>query len=182
MPPPGGLHWAASWRLWAVVMLGVGLATGEIRMMRESMVVNTNSGPVRGVHVKPNNRYLKPVVLFLGVPYAAPPVGALRFMPPKSALKWSEERNAASLPPVCPQKLPDVTNKAEALKRMSEGRYNYLQRLIPLLLNQSEDCLYLNIYTPVRGEAAGDGAGGEGWWGAKTVVRVVERMTDTSKR
>lgn len=146
-------QWAASWRLWAAVVVSVGLTTGEGVLMRESHVVNTRSGAVRGILVNPNNRILKPVVLFLGVPYAAPPVGPLRFMPPKSALKWSGIRQAVTLPPVCPQKLPDVTNKYEALKKMSEGRYNYLQRLLPMLINQSEDCLYLNVYTPVRGEA-----------------------------
>jgi neuroligin len=56
------------------------------------------------------------------------------------------------MPPVCPQKLPDVSNRREALKKMPEGRYNYLQRLIPMLRNQSEDCLFLNIYVPSSGE------------------------------
>ena len=131
------------------------LATCEGVLMRESHVVKTDSGALRGILVNPNNRFLKPVVLFLGVPYAAPPVGALRFMPPKSAFRWSGIRQAATLPPVCPQKLPDISNKYEALKKMSEGRYNYLQRLLPMLQNQSEDCLYLNVYTPVRGEHIG---------------------------
>ncbi|XP_050737166.1 neuroligin-2-like [Eriocheir sinensis] len=164
MPLPTCLLWAASWRLWAVVVVGVGLASAGVGgFIRSSHVVNTETGRLRGILVNPNNRVLKPVALFLGVPYAAPPVGRLRFMPPQSALRWSGIRQAITLPPVCPQKPPDVTNKYEALKIMSEGRYNYLQRLLPMLSNQSEDCLYLNVYTPVRGESRGpEGGVGKG--------------------
>ncbi|MCL4140853.1 UNVERIFIED_CONTAM: hypothetical protein GTU68_000720 [Idotea baltica] len=116
-----------------------------------SRTVTTNSGDLRGLIVKPNNRALNEVELFLGVPYASPPLGNNRFMPPKSHYGWKGVRSADSLPPVCPQKLPDVSNRRESLKRMPLGRYNYLQRLIPHLRNQSENCLFLNIYTPVRG-------------------------------
>lgn len=35
---------------------------------------------------------------------------------------------------------------------MPKGRYQYLKRLIPLLVNQSEDCLTLNIYVPGSGK------------------------------
>ncbi|XP_042225441.1 neuroligin-2-like [Homarus americanus] len=141
--------WAGPWRLvtWAAVV--VSLAMGVGGFMRSSHVVHTRYGHLRGLIVTPNHRALTPVAVFLGVPYASPPVGALRFMPPTNPLSWNGIKTAEMLPPVCPQKLPDVTNRREALKRMPEGRYNYLQRLLPLLSNQSEDCLHLNIYTPV---------------------------------
>lgn len=119
---------------------------------RSERVVKLEHGDLQGFIVKPNNRGLGHVEVFLGVPYAAPPVGNLRFMPPTQSFPWSYIRRAETMPPVCPQKLPDVSNRKEALKKMPEGRYNYLQRLIPQLRNQSEDCLYLNIYVPVKSE------------------------------
>lgn len=35
---------------------------------------------------------------------------------------------------------------------MPKGRLEYLKRLLPFLQNQSEDCLYLNVFSPVHGE------------------------------
>lgn len=149
--------WAGMWRVvawWAAVAAGVAgllVAGGVEGFVRSSHVVSTNQGGLRGLIVRPNNRHLSPVAMFLGVPYASPPIGHLRFMPPTAPLRWEGIRKADTLPPVCPQNVPDVTNRHEALRRMPEGRYNYLQRLLPLLSNQSENCLHLNIYTPIRG-------------------------------
>jgi len=44
---------------------------------------------------------------------------------------------------------PDVRSDAEALKEMPRGYLEYLRRVEPFLRNQSEDCLYLNIYSPI---------------------------------
>lgn len=54
--------------------------------------------------------------------------------------------------PVCPQRLPNISNETAALEKMPKGRLEYLRRLLPYLQNQSEDCLYLNIYVPIQGE------------------------------
>lgn len=71
---------------------------------------------------------------FLGVPYAAPPVGALRFKAPEPPAAWSGVRDAIAPGPVAPQDLL----AAEGFKATGP---------------ESEDCLYLNVYTP-----AADGA------------------------
>lgn len=55
--------------------------------------------------------------------------------------------------PVCPQRLPNIANETAALEKMPKGRLEYLRRLLPYLQNQSEDCLYLNIYVPIHGKS-----------------------------
>ncbi|GFG34201.1 hypothetical protein Cfor_08176 [Coptotermes formosanus] len=98
------------------------------------------------------HRHLEPVEVFRGIPYASPPTGNLRFMPPVTGALWSGVKVADHFGPVCPQKLPDISNETLALKRMPKGRVEYLKRLLPYLQNQSEDCLYLNIYAPAQGK------------------------------
>ncbi|XP_035207619.1 neuroligin-4, Y-linked-like [Stegodyphus dumicola] len=117
-----------------------------------SRVVNTRYGQLRGFISSLPSRQLQPAEVFLGVPYAGAPKGPLRFMPPVTSPHWKGVRLADHLSAVCPQKLPDVANETEALKRMPLGRFLYLRRLIPYLTNQSEDCLYLNIYAPLSGK------------------------------
>lgn len=115
-------------------------------------VVNTRYGTLRGFISTLSNRQLQPVEVFLGVPYAGAPVGALRFMPPVTCPYWSGIKIADKYGSVCPQKYPNIFNETEALKMMPLGRYKYLQKLYPYIKNQSEDCLYLNIYAPAIGE------------------------------
>ncbi|CAL1265206.1 unnamed protein product [Larinioides sclopetarius] len=113
-------------------------------------IVTTKYGELRGFVATLPNRQLQPVEVFLGVPYASPPISALRFMPPVTPAHWKGVRSADRFSPVCPQKLPDIKNETEALKTMPSGRLEYLKKLLPYLRNQSEDCLYLNIYAPQR--------------------------------
>jgi len=114
--------------------------------------VRTKYGDVSGVIVTFDSRHLEPVEVFRGIPYASPPTGNLRFMPPVTGALWSGVKVADHFGPVCPQKLPDISNETLALKRMPKGRVEYLKRLLPYLQNQSEDCLYLNIYAPAQGK------------------------------
>ncbi|XP_039765785.1 neuroligin-4, Y-linked [Pararge aegeria] len=115
-----------------------------------SRVVRTKYGDIRGFIVTPESRFLEPVEVFRGIPYASPPVGTLRFMPPVSGAQWSGVKIAEEFSPVCPQVLPDIRNETAVLKRISKGRLEYLKRILPFLTNQSEDCLYLNIYAPAQ--------------------------------
>ncbi|HMH05155.1 MAG TPA: carboxylesterase family protein, partial [Terriglobales bacterium] len=72
---------------------------------------------------------------FLGIPYAAPPVGDLRWKPPAGAARWTGIRNAQEFGPRCMQGpiYPDM------VFRDAGG---------------SEDCLLLNVWTPAKNPKA----------------------------
>src|SRR6516164_4452079 len=84
-------------------------------------IVTTDDGAVRGV-VVPGG------YTFRGLPYAAPPTGNLRWRPPAPPAEWQGVRDATQFAPSCPQPVPNPS--------LPPG---------PL----SEDCLYLNVNTPV---------------------------------
>ncbi|MGH0152005.1 UNVERIFIED_CONTAM: hypothetical protein FKN15_023425 [Acipenser sinensis] len=77
---------------------------------------------------------------YLGIPFAKPPLGSLRFSTPQPPEPWSGIRDATNQPPMCIQ---DMQYTARLLEDVM------LDFSVPAI---SEDCLYLNIYTP--GEAA----------------------------
>lgn len=117
-------------------------------------IVQTRYGRLQGLILPMDqHRYLKPIEVFLGVPYATPPIMSNRFSPTRTPSPWDGVRISDKLGPVCPQKLPDISNETAALDRMPKGRLEYLKRLLPYLKNQSEDCLYLNIYAPAQGKS-----------------------------
>ena len=110
--------------------------------------------------------------VFRGVPFAAPPVGPLRLKPPVACPPWPGVRPALVFGPACPQRVPlsraaesepadasaapAAAAEADALARMPRGRLNALRKLTPLLRNQNEDCLYLNLYAPAQGKTTID--------------------------
>ncbi|XP_076244904.1 neuroligin-4, X-linked isoform X2 [Calliopsis andreniformis] len=100
--------------------------------------VRTRYGTLRGVEA----RSATSVETYYGVPYATPPVGALRYMPPVTPTPWRGLKVADTMPPACPQKPPEPDSS------LPRHRRAYLERLAPMLANQSEDCLYLNLYVP----------------------------------
>ncbi|XP_011501616.1 PREDICTED: neuroligin-4, X-linked-like isoform X2 [Ceratosolen solmsi marchali] len=119
-------------------------------------IVQTRYGKIQGLIMSfENERYLKPIDVYLGVPYATPPIGGNRFSPTRALSPWDGNKLAEKVGPVCPQKLPNVSIEQEALDRMPKGRLEYLKRMLPNLRNQSEDCLYLNIYSPAMGTSEG---------------------------
>ncbi|XP_078213926.1 liver carboxylesterase 1 isoform X4 [Callithrix jacchus] len=100
-------------------------------------VVDTVHGKVLGKFISLRG-FAQPVAVFLGIPFAKPPLGPLRFSPPQPPEPWSFVKNATSYPPMCSQ-------DAVAGQVLFELFTNHKEN-IPLKF--SEDCLYLNIYTP----------------------------------
>jgi para-nitrobenzyl esterase len=92
-----------------------------------TVVVVTAAGAVRG-------KVTAGMRSFLGVPYAAPPVGALRWRPPRPHATWEGTRNANAFGSPCPQEAsllgPPSTN---------------------------EDCLFLNVFTPASAGSSSSG-------------------------
>ena len=86
------------------------------------LLVRTADGALRGF-------YRDGAREFLGVPFAAPPVGPLRWRPPMPTARWTGVRQATRPGDVCAQ-----TGSSTGLPTTST----------------SEDCLYLNVYTPRR--------------------------------
>ncbi|XP_005345904.1 acylcarnitine hydrolase-like [Microtus ochrogaster] len=103
-----------------------------------SPIRNTHTGQVRGSLVEVNDAKVG-VHTFLGIPFAKPPVGPLRFAPPEAPEPWSGVRDGTSHSAICLQNL-EMMN--------SEG---LMDMKLPLpSFSMSEDCLYLNIYTPAH--------------------------------
>ena len=86
-----------------------------------AVIVETRHGKVSGERLSSHDR-------FRGIPYAAPPVGGLRFRAPQPVAAWFGVREATAFGRAAPQ-------NPSFLPGMEAG-------------DQSEDCLYLNVYTP----------------------------------
>ena len=107
-----------------LAIAGCALAPGKVPGLvnnpaAQPLTVVTTAGPVRGA-ATPDGQ------AFLGVPFAAPPVGALRFAPPAPPTPWTAVRDATKPGPGCVQPLPGGLTRG------------------------SEDCLTLNVYAPAQ--------------------------------
>ncbi|HYS07952.1 MAG TPA: carboxylesterase/lipase family protein [Myxococcales bacterium] len=113
--------------LQGVLVAGIAFAAVQARAAPRRPVVATRDGPVRGISSDGIDRYL-------GIPYAAAPAGDLRWRPPQPHGRWTGVRDASAFGAHC------------------------AQRASPFgLASASEDCLFLNVFTPGRGEHGDDG-------------------------
>jgi len=91
--------------------------------------IKTEAGYVTGAVIGEPD---KEVRIYRGIPYAAPPVGDLRWKPPQPVTPWSETLQCTEFKPIAPQStLGDLPP-------------------FPQLFPSSEDCLYLNVLTPAQ--------------------------------
>jgi len=95
------------------------------------ILLKTKLGILEGVRSIKFNKHL---YTFLSVPYAKPPVGELRFKAPQMIEKWDGIMQATKWPPFCVQPSMTLASKSSPVH--------------PLSQMMSEDCLYLNIWTP----------------------------------
>jgi para-nitrobenzyl esterase len=110
-------------RAWAALAFMVAIAAAPAA----PAAVRVDSGWLQGVREGG-------LTVYKGVPFAAPPVGPLRWREPAPAKPWRGVRRADSFAPACMQK--GVSMPGEAPPRISE------------------DCLYLNIWAPARAAKA----------------------------
>jgi len=104
----------------AAVSAALVCASCETRPQTLSCLVSTASGDVQGADQGES-------CAFLGIPFAAPPVGALRWKPPQPGAAWAPATlQATASPAICPQ-----------VSQTESG-----------LTLGTEDCLKLNIWTP----------------------------------
>jgi para-nitrobenzyl esterase len=103
-----------------LLLLILVLSSVGTKALADAPIVRTQNGDVVGV-------LQGTVESFKALPYAAPPVGDLRWRPPQDPANWFSVRDGSKFAPACPQKNPDSTS--------------------PRVIG-SEDCLYLNVFKP----------------------------------
>jgi para-nitrobenzyl esterase len=107
-------------------LLAVVLAVSQVVAARAADQVKIASGALQGITAGHSN-----VRAFLGIPFAAPPVGKLRWQPPQPVQPWKGVRKADAFGPRCMQRrvYSDMVFRDKG---------------------PSEDCLYLNVWTPAK--------------------------------
>ena len=109
----------------ACALAFAGLAWGTVMTANaDSLTVKTEQGKVQGKTINDGK-----VKAFLGLPYAAPPVGDLRWKAPQPPAKWKGERDATKFGAHCAQN-------------------HVFDDMIFQGPEASEDCLFLNVYAP----------------------------------
>lgn len=115
-----------------VVLTFLATLTACSPISSSDILVQTSSGPVYGFY----NDTAPDVRQFLGIPYAEPPVGSLRFAPPQTK-EPNGTIKATKFPPSC-------------MQQFSNSSTIYTAYATQFLINggNSEDCLYVSVWTP----------------------------------
>jgi para-nitrobenzyl esterase len=100
----------------------------------------TDCGSLEGIRIKSPRK--SEIAAFLGVPFAKPPVGNLRWRAPGPPAPWSGIKKAKSFGPACSQ---DITGEDSFLGGIAKAFG--IKPPGPRQGAYSEDCLYLNVYT-----------------------------------
>jgi para-nitrobenzyl esterase len=108
------------------VLICVAFAAIPATAADSGLIVQVTGGQVRGATLD------KGGAVFKGIPYAAPPVGALRWREPMPVRPWAGVRDATAFGPLCAQ----VQSSSPHAARISSAQLS------------QEDCLYLNVWTP----------------------------------
>ncbi|XP_023577527.1 liver carboxylesterase 1-like isoform X2 [Octodon degus] len=122
-------------RLYALFLVSLSVCTAWGHLSSPP-VVETMYGKVLGKYDSLEGS-AQPVAVFLGVPFAKPPLGSLRFAPPQPPEPWTYVKNTTSHSPMCSQD-PVAGQTSLDIENTRKS----------ITVTFSEDCLYLNIYTP----------------------------------
>jgi para-nitrobenzyl esterase len=117
----------------AAAVAALAFAGADAGAQAAATVVRVDAGPLRGVAADS-------VVSFKGVPYAAPPVGPLRWRAPQPVAPWPGVRPADRYGAICVQRHDPADNGVGPLP-------------------MSEDCLTLNVFTPAAAPGGGERRG-----------------------
>src|SRR5256885_8448438 len=120
------LSWAAT-AIFGFLLAVTGISPQATAAEHGRPLVRTAAGPVQGFVSNGTNA-------FLGIPYAAPPVGAQRWQPPQPHAAWTQTVQTTKFGPTCPQ----ITELGVFAGPVSV----------------TEDCLYLNVFTTSHGPGA----------------------------
>lgn len=120
---------------WIIAIVAAIAATVSLFPAVEPNAVLTEDGPISGVADSQN------VTFYKGIPFAAPPVGDLRWRPPQPVARWTRVRKADHFANACFQ-IQDHSRLPWTEPFMEQG---------PV----SEDCLYLNVWTAAKTPSEG---------------------------
>ncbi len=106
------------------VLLAIAIAAASLMSAAANPTATIDQGKLQGTMEQG-------LAVYRGIPFAAPPVGDLRWRPPQPAAKWDGLRGAGTFAPECVQASGSAANGQKPPE-------------------MSEDCLYLNVWTPAK--------------------------------